>query len=34
MVMIDKERYGAINPKVTNQHESDAEGRDDQRTKQ
>jgi hypothetical protein len=34
MVMIDKERHRAINPKVTDQYGADAEGRDDQRVKQ
>jgi hypothetical protein len=34
MVMIDKERHRAINPKVTDQHRGDAEGRSDQRPKQ
>jgi hypothetical protein len=34
MVMIDKECHRAINPKVTDRHSDDAEGRTDQRAKQ
>jgi hypothetical protein len=34
MVIIDKERHLAINPKVTDQYGDDAAGRTDQRTKQ
>jgi hypothetical protein len=29
MVIIDKERYRAINPKITDQYGGDAEGRSD-----
>jgi hypothetical protein len=34
MVIIDKERDGTINPKVTDQHRDDTESRGDQRAKQ
>jgi hypothetical protein len=34
MVIIDKERDGTINPKVTDQHRDDTESRSDQRAKQ
>jgi hypothetical protein len=34
MVMIDKECHRTIDPKVTDQHCGNAEGRSDQRTKQ
>jgi hypothetical protein len=33
MVMIDKERHRAINPKITDQYGDDAEGRSDQSAK-
>jgi hypothetical protein len=33
-MVINKERHWAINPKVTDQHANDAEGRSDQRAKQ
>src|SRR4029077_8545876 len=34
VMVIDKERHRTINPKVTDQHANDAEGRSDQRAKQ
>jgi hypothetical protein len=33
MVMIDKERHRAINPKITDQYGDDGEGRSDQSAK-